>query len=305
MINQRKVFFYDINASGIIDKFRQGPKISDALKFIYKNSNGLALYETQDSKSFFVKETDIKTGISAIAASRLYKNAGILTPPVEFVAKKDKYTMQTLQQNVEGINGLETILADDDIEYKKIQSQAFGKYKWQLFYDERLINTLLKFMTSECFAQFQNMYLVDELRTDGDKHLKNYFFYKQKESSLYEGIIAVDLDLMQIYNYCGTKKADFTNFLVYPYQTALPQQLCDSVSYKQRMADMRQLVQDDVLSTSNIKTIKSTLEFDYPKEISKTCKEAKLGYAERKEIVKPVESLWEYNRETIGRDLGL
>ncbi len=305
MINKRDNFFYDVNASGIIDKFRRGPKIGDALKFIYKNSNGLALYKAQDSKSFFVKETDVKTGVTAISSSRLYKHAGILTPPVEFIAKKDKDIIQTLQQNVEGINGLETILADDDVEYKKIQTQAFGKYKWQLFYDERLINALLKFMTPECLTQFQNMYLVDELRTDGDKHLKNYFFYKQKESGLYEGIIAVDLDLMQIYNYCGAKQADFTNFLVYPYQTALPQQLCDSVSYKQRMIDMRQLVQDDVLSTSNIETIKNTLEFDYPKETSKVCKEAKLGYAERKEIVKPVERLWEYNRETIGKDLGL
>ena len=305
MNNKGKIFFYDLNASGIVDKFRRGPKVSDALKFLYKNSNGLDLYQEGDGRSFFVKETDIKTGVTAIASSRLYGHIGIATPPVSFVAKKDKYTMQTIQQNVEGAGGLETILADDDVEFRKIQTQAFGKYKWQLFYDERLMATLLKFMTPDCFAQFQNMYLVDEMRTDGDKHLKNYFFYKDKESDRYQGIIAVDLDLMQIYNYCGSKKSDFANFLVYPYQTALPQQMCDYVAYRQRVEDIRQLVRDNVLSDSNVNTITSTIEFDYPKEVSNVCKEAKVGLGERKEIIKPVERLWEYNRETLGKDLGL
>jgi hypothetical protein len=71
------------------------------------------------------------------------------------------------------------------------------------------------------------------------------------------------------------------------------------------MNDMRQLVQDDVLSSSNIETITSALEFDYPKELIHTCKEAKVSHREKKEIVRPVESLWEYNRETLGKDLGL
>ncbi len=305
MTNKRKVFFYDLKACGIIDKFRSGPKVNDAIKFIYMNSNGLSLYKDQSGKSFFVKETDIKTGVAAIASSRLYSHVGIATPPVSFLSKKDKYTMQTLQQNVEGISGLETILAGDDVEYKKIGTQAFGRYKWELFYDERLMATLLKFMTPDCLTQFQNMYLVDELRTDGDKHLKNYFFYKTKDSEKYQGLIAVDLDLMQIYNYCGTKKADFTNFLVYPYQTALPHQTYDNTSYKNRIDNMRQLVQDDVLSTSNIDTLKDTLEFDYPQEMSNVCKETKVSHAEKKELVKPVEGLWEYNRETLGKDLGL
>ena len=68
---------------------------------------------------------------------------------------------------------------------------------------------------------------------------------------------------------------------------------------------MRQLVQDDVLSTSNIDTLKDALEFDYPQEMSNVCKETKVSHADKKELVKPVEKLWEYNRETLGKDLGL
>ncbi len=305
MNNKSPIFFYDLKACGIIDKFRKEPKVGDAIKFLYKNSHGLSLYQTKEGPSVFLKETDIITGVSSIASSRLYGHVGIATPPVSFVEKKDKYTMQTIQQNVEGIGGLETILADDDIEFRKIQTQAFGKYKWQLFYDARLIANLLRFMDAECLTQFQNMYLVDEMRTDGDKHLKNYFLYKSKESERYQGLIAVDLDLMQIYYYGGSKKTDFANFLYYPYQTVTPQQLSDNVAYRQRVEDMRQLIKDDVLSESNVNAITSALEFDYPKEMSNVCKEAKVSFVERKEIIKPVERLWEYNRETLGKDLGL
>ena len=131
------------------------------------------------------------------------------------------------------------------------------------------------------------------------------FFYKTKDSDKYEGVIGIDLDLMQIYNYCGSKKEDFTNFLVYPYQTATPHQSYDNVCYKQRITDMRQLAQDGVLSASNINVITSALEYDFPKEVKSACKDCKLGFGERNDVVRPVERLWEYNRETLGKDLGM
>ena len=296
-------FFYDFDAKVIADKLKKGANVDDEIKFVQKQSDCVAKYQVADGKTCFVKDVDIKTGVSSIASSKLYEKIGILTPPVSFVAKKDRYTIQTIQPNVEDVEGVKTILANSDLEYKKISTRVFGKYKWQMFYDESLVAALLKFMTPSCLTAFKNMFLVDELRTDGDKHLKNYFFYKSKDSNKYEGIIGIDLDLMQIYNYCGSKKEDFANFLVYPYQTATPHQAYDNVSYKQRITDMRQLVQDDVLSASNINAIKSALEYDFPKEMKNACKDSKLGFGEKNEIVKPIERLWEYNRETIGRDL--
>lgn len=297
--------FYDIDAKAIADKLKKGANVNDVIKFIQKRADCVAKYEVADGKTCFVKDVDIKTGVSSIASSRLYEKTGILTPPVSFIAKKDSYSIQTIQPNVEDIDGLKTILANSDLEYKKISTRAFGKFKWQMFYDESLVDALLKFMTPSCLTSLQNMFLVDELRTDGDKHLKNYFFYKSKHSDKYEGVIGIDLDLMQIYNYCGSKKEDFVNFLVYPYQTATPHQSYDNVCYKQRITDMRQLAQDDVLSKSNIDAIKSALEYDFPKEIKKACKDSKVGFCEKNDIVKPVERLWEYNRDTIGRDLGM
>ena len=45
--------------------------------------------------------------------------------------------------------------------------------------------------------------------------------------------------------------------------------------------------------------------FDFSKEIKIACKDSKLSYGEKNEIVSPVERLWDYNRKTIGRDLGM
>ncbi len=304
-MTNKKISFYDLYANGIIAKLKKGQNVNNVMKFIETKTDCVDKYEITDGRTCFVKTVDTKTGVSSIASSKLYEKAGILTPPVSFIAKKDRYSIQTIQPNVEDINTVKTILANNDIEYRKIQTRAFGKYKWRLFYDKSLIDTLLKFMTPSCLTDLQNMFLVDELRTDGDKHLKNYFFYKSKDSDKYEGIIGIDLDLMQIYNYCGSKKDDFDNFLVFPYQTATPHQSYDNVCYKQRIMDMCQLAEDAVLSNKNISAIISALEFDFPKEIKATCKDSKLGFRERSEIVSPIERLWEYNRKTIGKDLGL
>ena len=304
-MTNKNISFYDLQTSGVIDKLKNGKTIDDVLKFVQRKSDCVAKYEVPDGKTCFVKDVYTKTGISSIASSRLYEKAGILTPPVHLVTKKDSYTIQTIQPNVEDIDGVKTILANSDLEYKKIQTMAFGKYKWQIFYDEDLIATLLEFMTPSCLTSFQNMFLVDELRTDGDKHLKNYFFYKTKDSDKYEGVIGIDLDLMQILNYCGSKKDDFTRFLFCPYQTATPHQAYDNTCYKERITDMCQLAQDGVLSTSNIDAITTALDCDFPKEIKSACKDSKLGFGERNDIIKPVERLWEYNRETIGRELGM
>ena len=304
MKDKKNNIFEDLEARGIVEKFNKGLGTDD-IQFDKKMAYHVSKYKLQDGKSFFVKDSDNQTSVASVASSKLCSEAGILTPPVYALADKKKKTIKTLQQNVEEIDDFETMLANDDIEYTKIQSKLFGKFKWQMFYDEELIANFLKFMTPNCLTQFQNMFLVDELRTDVDRHTKNYFFYKTKDSKKYQGVIAIDLDLLVIYNYCGVNKEDFTNFLVFPYQTALPHQLYDKVCYSQRMSDMRQLLQDGVLSEANLKAMMSALEFDFPKEMKKVCKTGKLGMRERNEIVSPIERLWEYNQKTIGKDLGL
>ena len=298
------MFFEDLEKTGVVKKFSNGLDDED-ISLTDKMSYYISKYKLKGGKSYYVKSSGELKAVSSIASARLCDSVGILTPPVYMLSGKNRKAIKTIQPNVEEVEGIEAILARNDIEYSRIQQRAFGKFKWQMFYDEELICKLLQFMTFDCFTQFQNMFLIDELRTDIDRHTKNYFFYKSKDDKKYQGVIAIDLELMAIYNYCGAKKEDFTNFLVYPYQSSLPQQLYDKVSYGQRIYDMRQLLQDGVLSEENLNAILDALEYDFPADMNSICKKNKMSRKDRNEIVSPIERLWEYNQKTIGKDLGL
>ncbi|MBR4998822.1 MAG: hypothetical protein IKY10_02975, partial [Clostridia bacterium] len=162
------------------------------------------------------------------------------------------------------------------------------------------------FMTPECLTQLENVFLVDELRTDPDRTTLNYFLTKAKGSQKYEGVVVIDLENMLLFDYCRNgEKDDFKNFILYPYSTATPQQNQDVATYKQRVVDLKELIQSGSLSKDNITVLKNALTYDFPKEIKKACKERKLKGKKRSIIVDPVERLWEYNNNEIGKDLGL
>lgn len=304
MTDRKNRVFDDLQARGIVDKFASGLD-SEALKMTDQLSYYVSKYKLDGDKTYFVKQSDELKSVASISSANLCDQAGILTPPIYMLRGKNKKSIKTLQQNVEELDGIEAILARDDVEYSQIQKKVFGKFKWQMFYDEELMSDLLRFMTLGCLTQFQNMFLIDELRTDVDRHTKNYFFYKTKDSKKYQGVIAIDLELMAIYDYCGAKKDDFINFLAHSYQSALPHQLYDKTNYIQRVCDMRQLLQDGVLSEANIKAMAAALEYDFPADMKDICKKNKFRKKDINEIVVPIERLWEYNQKTIGQDLGL
>ena len=304
MTENKKKIFDDLQGRGVVDKFANGID-SDAVKLTDKMSYYVSKYKLDGDKSYYVKGSDELKSVASIASANLCEKAGILTPPVYMLRGKNKKSIKTLQENVEEIDGIEAILARNDVEYTQIQKKVFGKFKWQMFYDEELVRDLLRFMTLDCFTQFQNMFLIDELRTDVDRHTKNYFFYKTQDSKKYQGVIAIDLELMVIYDYCGAKKDDFINFLAHSYQSALPHQVYDKVNYIQRVSDMRQLLQDGVLSGANIRAMVAALEHDFPADMKEICKQNNFRKKDRNEIIVPIERLWEYNQKTIGKDLGL
>ena len=255
---------------------------------------------------FIKKDTSNQTSLGSIASSQMYNDIGILTPKIHFVDDNNKYGTTSLQQDVSSIDFLDTTLAGSDIEYSQIVHEFFGKEKWSVFYDSNLVHRLLQFMTPDCLEQLKNVFLIDELRTDVDRHTKNYFFYKTKGAEKYEGIITIDLEQMTIFFNCeGHKKDDFSNFLVMPYESATPQQKYDHICYMQRVKNIRELIQDGVLSQKNIEALKAALEHDFPADIKKAVKDKHLHGKYKKDIVDPIEYLWDYNRNTIGKDLEL
>ncbi len=269
------------------------------------NNSAKKIYVPHAPNRFILKQTDNNTALAGIASASMYNDIGILTPKIHLVNDKNKLETTTLQQDVSAINFLHTVLAGLDLEYTQIVDGFYEKNKWSLFYDSNLIFNLLKFMTPECLDQLKNVFLIDELRTDIDRHTRNYFFYKRKESDKYEGIITIDLEQMVIFLHCDGGKDDFSNFLLIPYESSTPQQKYDYTCYNQRVRDIRELIQDGVLSKNNIETLINALKHDFPADVSAAVRSKKLHGKSKNKIVDPIKRLWEYNQNTVGKDLEL
>ena len=252
-----------------------------------------------------MKRPGNQQAVASIAASRMYGDLGIATPPVFILKSPEKYTTNTIQQDVTIIDNVFTTLAKNELAFEKINKQLYGKFKWQMFYDSSLVREFLKFMTPECLEQLQNVFLLDEIRTDSDRHSENYFFYRGKNSDKHEGVVVIDLENMMVFNYCGKNGYSFKDFLVMPYASATPQLENDYKPYIERVRDIREMIQDGVLSEKNIEALVGALKYDYPEEVRKVAKERNLYGKEKRATTEPVDELWEYNNKTIGKDLGL
>lgn len=269
------------------------------------NHSTKRIYVPNSPNPMVYKRTDFPTSLGGAASSKMYNEAGILTPQIYIIKDKDKAFSSTLQQDVSSIDFLYTALAGSNYEYSQIVHEFFGKEKWAVFYDTNLVRRFLQFMTPDCLEQLKNVFLLDELRTDCDRHTKNYFFYKQKDADKYEGIIAIDLEQMSIFFHCDGSKDDFSNFLVTPFESATPQQKYDHICYMQRVKNIRELIDDGVLSQKNLEALMTALKHNFPADIKSLAKDKKLRGKDKSKIVDPIERLWEYNRNTIGKDLGL
>lgn len=257
-----------------------------------------------EGKNYILKKSELRRGLAGIAASRMYNQIGILTPSIELVYCGDKGVIRSVQEDVTSWQGIDVILAEKDLEYLKIDKSVFGNDKWQIFYDFDLMQAFLQFMTPECLEQLKNMYLVDELRTERDRWLENFYLCKSPESSKYEGVIAIDLDEMAIYHLCRGEKDDFDKFLNISYRTTTPQQTNDYSCYKNRIWEILSLAYDGVLSESNISVINKALKFDLPKELEKLCEIQKVSLCTRQRILEPIKRLWDYNNKTLDREFG-
>ena len=237
-----------------------------------------------NNQPIIIKKSSLEYGVGSIASSRMYKKLGINTPELYLLKNQSNNITTTFQADVSSIDGFITTLAADSVQYSKLDERPFGKCKWHCFYDPDLINTLLQFMTPSCLEQLQNIFLIDEIRTDNDRHQHNFFFYRTPDSNKYQGIIVVDLDNMVVYNYCKGKREDFQNFLFLPYGSFTPQKTTDYISYFHRVNNLRQVIQEDLLSSNNIKTLRNSLNFDFPAEIKRVCLERGINAKEYNKI---------------------
>lgn len=254
-------------------------------------------------KPFYYKPWRKVYSINSITTSDMYNKCGLLTPPVYKLTKKHNFE---ISQDVNSIDDTVSILAKNLEEVSKLKKELnLESYKWTLLYNKDIKEAFLKFMSKECFEEFVLMFIFGELKTDVDGHTLNYFFHKNNNASKFEKVIPIDLELSRILDFTKYQEKPFTTFLNRKYDSYCPYFGLDGyISYKDRMKHLKEIVNDGVLSDSQIKKIKDFLNYDFPENFQENLKK----YIEKdknNQAYNLFARLWEYNRESLGKELNL
>jgi len=245
--------------------------------------------------------------IMAISMSKLYNEAGVLTPPIHPLLIKDKKAKYTFGQDINSIKGIEVqqrnkIESFRIIAYRNYEDKP--RSKWKVINDQTLKSRFLEFMTEECLDELINLHLVHELTTQFDGHAGNDFLYKKPDSDKYEGVITIDLEETTAATIQNNQKVSFDEFLNTPSSYCTIDDNIDNFrTHPQRLEILKDLIQSGKLKKSQINVMRRALNYDLPKTIKELYS---LDYRfQIKPIYETYSHLWEYNRKELQDELSL
>lgn len=279
---------------------------------------------TIDDTPYFMKGYNGDCSIVDIASTNMHNCIGIPTPPITTVVKRgeDKARSQIFlaTQDVHSVDDFLFSIANNMLSKKDFDMQRFNfRHKWSPLYDMEIKKLFLKYMTEECFDDLIGLFLVDELRTEQDRHENNYFFYKSKKAEKFEGVLPIDNELLSVISREGKSKQDFINFLHTPTHTVNLFGEIEKRTHKKRIEDIKELIYDQLLSRKQIELLKRAINYDLPAEIKKVFKNpllsgttgifrSSLDKYKRSDAIRAydcISRLWEYNQKELGSDLEL
>lgn len=336
----KKVFdyFVDLDSarlpreSGVIsfdgDDIRQTSEVKDdRISKFYINPVG---------KYYYGKTCLRPEHIAGHIVSKMYNDLGILTPP-QYIMQKYYHDFRTpslsgekaifLAQSVKGVVPFVVKDASSifyewrDIAKKRLQQESQGKFKpgqipfaglvdkWEILHNEALREFFLEFLTPECLEELIGISLIDEVRGDVDRHGLNYFFYKSLHEDKFEGIIPIDLDNMNVafHSHLCNSNENFLTFITErPTKSYTIQQTSDPrLTHRQRIQNIIKEIEASNFSKENITLLKRALSYDLPSLTRKTIDSTSLLEELGNQVYNPLAYLWDYNRETLGKELGL
>ena len=263
-----------------------------------------------DGTPYHAKSMNELHPIMEFATGEMYNKIGIPTVPTYSLATPEDASSEfkLVSQNLHSIKDFIFTIAGEIIKTRDISHyRVINDYKWAIFYDQELKDIFLRYMTPECLEMLGVLYLIDEVRTEVDRHEDNYFFVKGHTDHKYKGIVALDNELSAVllHDKIPDTQNRFQDFITLPYYSYTP--LCCStpaVTFENRVKDIRKLIQDQVLTPKQIKMLKAALGYDFPAEIKNA---GNHPFLQDKAIpaYDAVSRLWDYNNTEIGRDLDL
>lgn len=277
-----------------------------------------------DYTPYYAKDIKNSTDWGAFASSRLYNKIGLPTPP-QFVLQDPSCTQGNhdyiISQDVCSIQDLMATLACIPLErpLEKLRNRFIFPIikngngqadKWELVYNQKLQKYFLKYMTPECLDAMIGMFTLDEIRTDVDRHSNNYFLTKSEGSDKFDGVVVIDLNNMHILrpDYQPNKQG-FSDFIQHKYQSYTPWVTIDRhQDYPERIRKIIDMIHNNQLSDKNVNLLRSALAEDFTSPLTEISKnpQIKLYHEDTLNHAYELSSrLWEYNQQTLGRELEL
>ena len=251
--------------------------------------------------------------ILSMASSKMYNDLDVPTPivcPISAFPNPSIY-FKTLSQDVNGLKryGIDVEHAINNSYLTSLNPNAHGK--WSALYNKEERDLLLKIMTPECFEELTTIFLLDELRTDRDRHKGNYFLVKKKGEKRYTNVVPIDLDNSMLlslsdnpYFYEESKKATFENFLKTPYMTRAYFPFADNViTFDERLNNIKKLIHDRKLTSSQIATLKAAMGYNLPEEILKLNRYDDYINSNVIPTYDSTSYLWEHINNSLGKEL--
>lgn len=255
----------------------------------------------------------------AMGVSRMFNKCEIATPITSpMITSSGEYCL-TASQDVHEVGkamGLDSMTFREWLHTDKgklfrmfiIKQKPKSATKYILT-DKNEQDIALEFMSQEAIDEIVTISLLQELVTYTDGHAKNFIAFTNKDNNILQHIIPIDLEFNELLCQIDYKNADyeetFDKFLKIPYFSTSSFNIFDNEqNYPIRLKQIRKLLNKGRLNDKQIKALKTALQYDLSeniKTLGKQYKEPKIF----KPTVELSKHLWEYNRNTIGRDLGM
>lgn len=271
------------------------------------NAYGIRSYEVIiDGTRYFAKDLSEIRSIAEIASSQMYNDIGVTTPPVSTIELPQKGIFKgdntvLVNQDLNSIGGLKFTQAIKFFNNKEITNYVYStgnrKDRWESLYNSDTRRIFEKYMTRECFDDLISLMLVDELRSERDRHSGNFFFYQSKGSNKFEGVVPIDNEMMAV-----ADNESFEDFLYTQYSAPTILGTSDRKDYLSRIRDIKELIQDGVLTRSQINLIRKEINYDLPKVVKDVGSKSAFK-RDRKKTYDLIAPLWEYNHSELGREL--
>lgn len=257
-------------------------------------------YDIDGNKFYSKKPRCDKYAISEIATSQMYNSIRFATPPIYIMKNSGTQQISLLSQDVNTLDdNLEFAIATNIIDKDPFFKNAEYSRPTNIIFDMDVREKWQSIMTNECIEQFILMFLLDEIRTECDRFGRNYFFYRGKGQQKWEGVIAIDNELMYIITPSDNKfatKEGFQSFLSLHYPSHSMTGKHVHLDYESRIEDVKSLIYFGKLTNKQISTLKLALDFDLPKH-AQTIQQKYNLQASAHECI---QRLWDYHHGSNG-----